>query len=380
LESATTWKTIRKRKNLMKLKPWWVGGGAGLAIFGLVAVAVGFFQPGWPEPVEIPPSGGKSSVVEVKQKTAEFRSKVGKLDESKKKINDELSKHRVFVSRSLVFLPKQAEPVQPLNPDQVTDDGIQVGWKLRYGFSPEDPGVAAQDEDQDGFTNLEEYEKKTNPQDPTSSPPKWDKVRISSVEKKIMVVSLAGKTPGQYTLRFKIGKDSKNVDVSVQIGDKLWVVSASSGVKILKGEMTDELKQAVAKMECPHVIPLIIKDYKEDVGMRMNPNTQTENEYDDSMLIIDRQDALGGIVKIMVNYQGLSRGAAWNVGDIRLRSSVPGEGEMGPYREGQTFTYSGQQFAVMEGSPGKVSLQMKPQGDMRYVLPPSVEKLSPSNP
>jgi hypothetical protein len=364
----------------MKLTPWWIGGGSGLAVFGLIAMAVGFFQPGWPEPVEIPPSGGKSSVVEVKQKTAEFRSKVGKLDESKKKINDELSKHRVFVSRSLVFLPKQAEPVQPLNPDQVTDDGIQVGWKLRYGFSPEDPGVAAQDEDQDGFTNLEEYEKKTNPQDPTSSPPKWDKVRISSVEKKIMVVSLAGKTPGQYTLRFKIGKDSKNVDVSVQIGDKLWVVSASSGVKILKGEMTDELKQAVAKMECPHVIPLIIKDYKEDVGMRMNPNTQTENEYDDSMLIIDRQDALGGIVKIMVNYQGLSRGAAWNVGDIRLRSSVPGEGEMGPYREGQTFTYSGQQFAVMEGSPGKVSLQMKPQGDMRYVLPPSVEKLSPTNP
>jgi hypothetical protein len=364
----------------MKLTPWWIGGGSGLAVFGLIAMAVGFFQPGWPEPVEIPPSGGKSSVVEVKQKIAEFRSKVGKLDESKKKINDELSNHRVFVSRSLVFLPKQAEPVQPLNPDQVTDDGIQVGWKLRYGFSPEDPGVAAQDEDQDGFTNLEEYEKKTNPQDPTSSPPKWDKVRISSVEKKIMVVSLAGKTPGRYTLRFKIGKDSKNVDESVQVGDKLWVVSASSGVKIFKGEMTDELKQAVGKMECPHVIPLIIKDYKEDVGMRMNPNTQTENEYDDSMLIIDRQDALGGIVKIMVNYQGLSRGAAWNVGDIRLRSSVPGEGEMGPYREGQTFTYSGQQFAVMEGSPGKVSLQMKPQGEMRYVLPPSVEKLSPSNP
>ena len=364
----------------MKLTPWWIGGGTGLVVFGLIAMTVGFFQPGWPEPVEIHPNGGKSSVVEVKQKTAEFRSKVGKLDESKKKINDELSNHRVFVSRSLVFLPKQAEPVQPLNPDQVTDDGIQVGWKLRYGFSPEDPGVAAQDEDQDGFTNLEEYEKKTNPQDPTSSPPKWDKVRISSVEKKIMVVSLAGKTPGRYTLRFKIGKDSKNVDESVQVGDKLWVVSASSGVKILKGEMTDELKQAVAKMECPHVIPLIIKDYKEDVGMRMNPNTQTENDYDDSMLILDRQDALGGIVKIMVNYQSLSRGAAWNVGDIRLRSSVPGEGEMGPYREGQTFTYSGQQFAVMEGSPGKVSLQMKPQGEMRYVLPPSLEKLSPSNP
>ena len=364
----------------MKLTPWWIVGGAGLAVFGLVALAVGFFQPGWPDPVEIPGGGGKSAVSEIKQKTTEFSSKAGKLDESKKIIKDELSKHRVFVSRSLVFLPKQAEPVQPLNPDQVTEDGIQVGWKLRYGFSPEDPRVAAQDEDQDGFTNLEEYEKKTNPKDPASSPPKWDKVRISSVEKKIMVVSLAGKSQGRYTLRFKLGKDGKNVEENVQVGDKLWVVSGSSGVKIFKGEMTDEMKEATTKMECPHAILLMIKAYKEDVGRRINPNTQTENDYDDSMLILDRQDALGGIVKVMLNDQGISRGAAWNVGDIRLRSSVPGEGEMGPYREGQTFSYSGQQFAVIEGSPSKVSLQMKPQGDMRYVLPPPSEKLSPSNP
>ena len=363
----------------MKLKPWWVGGGAGLAIFGLVAVAVGFFQPGWLDPVEIPESSGKSLAAEVKQKTTEFRSKVGKLEESQKKITDELSKHRGFVSRSLVFLPKQSEPVQPLNPDQVTDDGIQVGWKLRYGFSPEDPRVAAQDDDQDGFTNLEEYEKKTNPQDPASSPPKWDKVRIASVEKRILVTSLTGKSQGRYTLRFKLGKDGKNVEESVQVGDKLWVAAGSSGVKIFKGEMTDEIKQNITKTDCSYTIPLIVKDYKENVGSRINPTTQTPNDYDDSTLILDRQDALGGLVRIMLNDQTTSRGAAWNVGDVRLRSSVPGEGEMGPYREGQTFTYSGQQFAVMEGSPTKVTLQMKPQGDMRYVLPPPSEKLSPSN-
>ena len=42
----------------MKITPWWIGGGTGLAVFGLIAMAVGFFQPGWPEPVEIPPNGG----------------------------------------------------------------------------------------------------------------------------------------------------------------------------------------------------------------------------------------------------------------------------------------------------------------------------------
>ena len=364
----------------MKLTPIWLGGSGGLALFGLVAFAVVFFQLGWPDPVELPETSGKPLVAEFKKKTEDFNFKAKELNEKKEKIKKDLSKHRVFVSRSLVFLPKQAEAVQPLNPDQVTDDGIQVGWKLKYGFSPEDPTIAARDDDQDGFTNLEEYEKKTNPQDIASSPPKWDKVKISSVEKKMLVISLSGKSQGRYTLRFKLGKEGKNVEENVQVGDKLWVVSGSSGVKIFKGEMTDEIQQSTTKMDCPHAIPLVVKDYKENVGSRMNPTTQTPNDYDDSTLTLLRQDALAGSVQIMLNDQTFSRGAAWNVGDVRLRSAVPGEGEMGPYREGQTFSYSGQQFAVMEGSPRKVSLQMKPQGDMRYVLPPSSEKLSPSNP
>ena len=137
----------------MKLSPWWVGGGVGLVVLGLAALTFGFLQTGWPEPVETPAGGGKSSLAEAKQKASEFRAKIGELEEKKKGLKDTLEKHRVFVSRSLVFLPKEAEPVQPLNPDQVTEDGIQVGWKLKYGFSPEDPEVGGQDEDQDGFTN-----------------------------------------------------------------------------------------------------------------------------------------------------------------------------------------------------------------------------------
>ena len=364
----------------VKLSPWWWWGLGGLVALGLVGIAFGLFQPGWPEPVESQAGGGKSVVAEVKQKAGEFLAKSGELEVKKKGIKDGINGHRVFVSRSLVFLPKEAEPVQPLNPSQVTDDGIQVGWKLQYNFSPEDPEVAQQDEDQDGFTNLEEYRKKTDPLDQASSPPKWDKVRISSVEKRVLVVSLSGKSQGRYTLRFKLGKDGKNVEEGVQVGDKLWVASGPSGVKVFKGEMTDEVKQAAAKLDCPHVIPVMVKDYKEDVGERINPNTQTLNPYDDSILILDRQDALAGIVKIMLNDQGIARGAAWNTGDICLRSSVPGEGAMGPYREGQTFLYSGQEFAVLEGTSSKVSLQMKPQGNLLYVLPPPLEKLSPSNP
>ena len=101
----------------MKLSPWWIGGGAGLVVLGLVGLTFGFFQPGWPEPVETPAGGGKSPLAEAKQKSSELRAKIEELEQKRGAIKDTLEKHRVFVSRSLVFLPKEAEPVQPLDPD-----------------------------------------------------------------------------------------------------------------------------------------------------------------------------------------------------------------------------------------------------------------------
>lgn len=52
----------------MKLSPWWLGGVGGLVALGVVGLALGFFQPGWPDPVETPAGGGKSAAAELKQK------------------------------------------------------------------------------------------------------------------------------------------------------------------------------------------------------------------------------------------------------------------------------------------------------------------------
>ena len=350
----------------MKLSPWWLGGVGGLIALGVVGLALGFFQPGWPDPVETPAGGGKSAAAELKQKAGGLTAKVAELDKKKNGWKDELSGHRVFVSRSLVFLPKESEPVQPLNPAQVTEDGIQVGWKLRYGFSPEDPEVGQQDEDQDGFTNLEEYEKKTDPKDIASSPSKWVKVKIESVDPAKVTVGLSGKSEGRYTLRFKIGPKPKDVDVVV--GDKLWVVATAKGVEILKSD--EEVKSKVGGTnQCPHAISLLVKEYKEDKGKKMDEKTKTENEYDDSMLVLQRLDEINEKFEIKIDERGKPRGVDWSVGDVKFISSVPGEGQMGPYRVGQAFSYSGKDFILVEATPQKVTWKMKPEGELIDILP-----------
>jgi len=344
-----------------------MGGLAALSLLGLVAIGFGVFRPGDLPGTEAVQGGGKSALAGMKQKWAAIEKRITEVGAQKKAMaSGGLEKHRVLVSRTLVFLPKQAEPVQPLNPAQVTEDGIEVGWKVKYGFSPEDPEVASQDEDQDGFTNKEEYDKKTDPRDPASSPSKWVKVRISSVDKKMLVVSFTGKSQGQYTLRFRLGKDGKNIDRTVTVGDKRWVVVGSAGnVDILEGDNLEKAK----KSEYSHVIPFVVKEYKEDRGKRIDPSTQTENEYDDSVLILERLDGLTGLVKVMLNEGNFSRGAVWNVGDVRLVSSVPGEGEMGPYRVGQAFDYAGKKFVVTGATPSKVSLEIRPDGEAVDILP-----------
>jgi hypothetical protein len=45
-------------------------------------------------------------------------------------------------------------------------DGIPDSWKIAHGFDPKDPGVAAEDTDGDGLTNLQEYQLGTDPRNP----------------------------------------------------------------------------------------------------------------------------------------------------------------------------------------------------------------------
>ena len=163
------------------------------------------------------------------------------------------------------------------------------------------------------------------------------------------------------------------------VGDKIWVLAGNKAVEILKSEEEAKVKTGGTN-GCPHAIPLMVKEYKDDKGKRMDETTKTENDYDDSMLVLQRMDELAGPIEILLDKNNKSRGVEWSVGDIRLISLVPGEGEMGPYRVGQSFPYAGKVFIVTEATPLKVSLKMMPEGEMVYILPNTAPTLLPKTP
>lgn len=75
---------------------------------------------------------------------------------------------------------KAQQPVIGLKQDS-DQDGLPDDWEVKYGLNPVDLSDAQGDLDQDGFTNLEEFNAETNPTDAGSSPDPVAKLRVLQV-------------------------------------------------------------------------------------------------------------------------------------------------------------------------------------------------------
>jgi len=118
-----------------------------------------------------------------------------------------------------------------------------------------------------------------------------------------------------------------------------------------------------------HRIPLQVLEFKPDVGQRMDPRTQTMIDYNDSSLLLERGDGAREKFSLLIDERGKTRGVAWNMGEIMLASLVPGEGDLGPYRLGQIFSYAGRDFLIRDASASKVSLELLPEKEKVEILP-----------
>ena len=372
----------------MKASSWFLGGLATAVLAGLVFLGVGLFPPGQHSEVENSGGTGKPLLAEAKKKTEvirQARAKAAEVAKGMTALKGGEGEHRVFVSAQLVYLPENAEPVQPLDPKMVTEDGIGVGWKIQHGFDPADPAVKDEDPDVDGFTNLEEFLAKTDPTKKEDSPAKESKLKSRSGEPVAMAVSFPEKSGGLYSIRFQVG--TKRREFKGKPGDHFWVMAGPDGVEIYREEEKGKMDEARAKAKeaglNSHVIPLKFLSYQEKVEKVKDMKAGgVEVEVDNSVVVLERKDAVAGRQNLVFSTPQRPQALAWDVGEIRFYAPVGGGTEMGPFRVGETFSFEGKEFSVIGREGKKVQLRSQTDaGKEPFWVPPENPGLSaPSAP
>lgn len=370
----------------MRPSPWFLGGLATAILAGLAFLALALIQSGSSVVQENPSGGGKPLLAEAK-KRAEF------IEQEHKKVSETLSRleglqgmegeHRVFVSAQLVYLPENTEPVQPLDPKMVTEDGIEVGWKKNYRFDPADPGIKDADPDGDGFTNLEEYLAKTDPTRKEDSPAKESKLKSRSGEPVAMAVSFPEKSGGLYSLRFQVG--SKRREFQGRPEDSFWVMAGPEGVEVFRADETKKMEEvrAAAKVagRNSHVIPLKFVSYEEKVEkVRDAKAGGVEVEVDNSVVVLERKDAVASRETLIFSTPQRPQGLSWDVGEIRFYTPAAGGTELGPFRVGEKFSFEGKEFAVVAREGKKIRLQHQSDPDQGKVFEVPPDSVAPSSP
>ncbi len=107
-------------------------------------------------------------------------------------------------------------------------DGIPDEWEKAHGMNPLDPNDISGDLDGDGYTNLEEFEAQTDPQDPASHPDDLEslKLQLPLKETRLSFYLESDKSVpynGSWLLYFrddtkKTGYGTKGVSFSVMVG------------------------------------------------------------------------------------------------------------------------------------------------------------------
>ena len=101
----------------------------------------------------------------------------------------------LFVSR--LFILKGDKLIDPIESQENLHPPIPNDWLIKYGLNFADATIKDQDPDRDGFTNLEEWDAKTDPKDKDSTPPKFKKLQFVKFEQKPFMLVFKGNPDGE---------------------------------------------------------------------------------------------------------------------------------------------------------------------------------------
>jgi hypothetical protein len=237
---------------------------AVLILFGIGLACLGFTLP---ETGELQPSAG------AKAPDAIAFEKLETISEQIKKpvpIVEVDKKKPVFVSRLIVYSPASGE-IGPLDESkEIVGVGIPPGWLIAHQLSIEDPAVGEQDPDGDGFSNLEEYKAKTDPQLASSQPPIITKLAVKKYNYVPFKIEFKGRTQGADGLQFQLSfkgssKLLKEGDIieGYQISSYREKLTKKFNDKTNIEESIDESELDLTYLKLGEVITLVLRQSQE---------------------------------------------------------------------------------------------------------------------
>jgi len=110
-----------------------------------------------------------------------------------------------FVSRSYIL--RDGRLIDPIEGGEDLHPPLANAWIIANGLDYSDPGIKEADPDGDGFTNIEEFEGRTDPRDAASLPPAFTKLRLVEF------------TPVPFRLEFKGDPSGEGEEFQINLRD-----------------------------------------------------------------------------------------------------------------------------------------------------------------
>ena len=170
------------------------------------------------------------------------------------------------------------------------NDGMPDAWELKFGLNPNDPADAKEDADGDMFTNLEEFEAKTDPRDPESHPDFLDFLALASdlrTEELPFMFKMATPIPSGHRLTFVA--TARNQEKKPVIGDAVvkGMTTAEVGKEIVFELMKIKYEKGRAQNDKVQSGWRVLK-YNKKEDLVLKPGTEQKVPVDVSTADLER--------------------------------------------------------------------------------------------